>query len=302
MLTYRTGAAGAPSAAKAMGEHLLQQTLAPEMAVMAEYYAQGLKPPNAAAAIAARYTAEIDISGMIAPDQRDAVLDQEITRLDESARTREGGSVPRAELAVHALGAFMAAGLMDRDAAVAVLARTGIAVHAPAGQGLDEAAAAALRDRDYSSATATPRRDMNPALAGRLGIETGRGLTAAEIANLLNGTRADGDPIKGKQIQAATEAVGAIVAFDARRMPTRRELEHVLAGRKADGTSLPAATAAAAVRRFQAALGATGRDLTSEQRRHILDGRTATGGELTPAQFHERMDTSRSRIGYVVDC
>ena len=48
MLTYRTGAVGAPSAAKAMGGHLLQQTLSPEMAAMAEYHAQGMAPPTPA--------------------------------------------------------------------------------------------------------------------------------------------------------------------------------------------------------------------------------------------------------------
>jgi hypothetical protein len=41
VLTYRTGAAGAPSAARAMGEHLMQQTLSREMAAMAEYYHHG---------------------------------------------------------------------------------------------------------------------------------------------------------------------------------------------------------------------------------------------------------------------
>jgi hypothetical protein len=58
MLTYRTGAAGASSAARAMSEHLLQQTLSPEMAAMAEYYRQGLHPPTPAEAAAARYVAE----------------------------------------------------------------------------------------------------------------------------------------------------------------------------------------------------------------------------------------------------
>src|SRR5579871_2698178 len=48
MLTYRTGAAGAPRAARNMAEHLLQQTLSPEMAVMAEYYEQGMTPPTQA--------------------------------------------------------------------------------------------------------------------------------------------------------------------------------------------------------------------------------------------------------------
>ncbi len=50
MLTYRTGTAG-----REMAEHLLQQTLPPEMAVMAEYYEQGVTPPTLADAAASRY-------------------------------------------------------------------------------------------------------------------------------------------------------------------------------------------------------------------------------------------------------
>ena len=41
MLTYRTGAAGAPSAALAMAKHLLEYTLPAEQMKVAEYYAQG---------------------------------------------------------------------------------------------------------------------------------------------------------------------------------------------------------------------------------------------------------------------
>ena len=37
-----------------MGEHLMQQTLSPEMAAMAEYYQQGLSPPTPADAAAGR--------------------------------------------------------------------------------------------------------------------------------------------------------------------------------------------------------------------------------------------------------
>ena len=82
-------------------------------------------------------------------------------------------------------------------------------------------------------------------------------------------------------------------------MPTRSELENVLAGRKVDGTALPAEAARKNIRRFQAVLGARQEVLTPEQREDILSGRTATGGELTVKQYHERMDTSRARIGYV---
>lgn len=41
MLTYRTGAAGAPSAASAMAAHLLEQTLPEEDMRLAEYYSGG---------------------------------------------------------------------------------------------------------------------------------------------------------------------------------------------------------------------------------------------------------------------
>ena len=87
--------------------------------------------------------------------------------------------------------------------------------------------------------------------------------------------------------------------MDESRLPTHAELEHVLAGRKADGSALPQDIARRAVRRFQAVLGAKHADLTVAQRQEILAGRTASGGTLTGRQYHERMDTSRARIGYV---
>ncbi len=302
MLTYRTGAAGAASAAKAMSEHLLQQTLSPEMAVMAEYYAQGLSPPTPATAAAARYADDaIDSLLPIGPDL-DALVGREIARLAETARD-EGGQMPsRTDLAVRALGAFVAAELLDREEAIAALGRMGDgAEHDPAGiaDRLEPAILAARTGRDRSSATATPRRDMNPVLATRLGIDTARALTPQEVAHLLNGQRADGAPIAGKQRQAATDAIGAIFGLDEGRLPRRDELAHVLAGCRADGTALPPEQAARAVRRFQAVLGVILAEPTAEQRAYLLAGRTASGAVLTPRQYHARMDTARARIGYV---
>ena len=43
MLTYRTGAAGASSAAAGMADHLLEQTLSPAQAELAGYYQRGLE-------------------------------------------------------------------------------------------------------------------------------------------------------------------------------------------------------------------------------------------------------------------
>jgi hypothetical protein len=140
---------------------------------------------------------------------------------------------------------------------------------------------------------------MNPALAERLGIDTAKALTAGDVANLLNGQRADGSDIEGKQKQAGTESVGTVLRMDDSRMPTRAELECVLAGKRVDGTTLSPEVAQRAVRRFQAVLGAKQAELTQAQREDVLTGFTATGGALTVKQYHERMDTSRARIGYV---
>lgn len=53
-----------------------------------------------------------------------------------------------------------------------------------------------------------PRRDMNPDVAERLGIDQNKALVREEVAYLLSGSRADGKPIEGKQIQKATEDKG----------------------------------------------------------------------------------------------
>jgi hypothetical protein len=302
VLTYRTGAAGAPSAARAMSEHLLQQTLSPEMASMAAYYHQGLSPPSSAEAAAARYAGEAD-GGQIAGAMLDALVAKEAERLSESRHAASGPAPSPGDVGERVLGAFIAAGLVDESEALASLQRAG---HVPDGgdreelrERLAQATQQALTDKDYSSATATPRRDMNPALAERLGISTNRALTPSEVANLLNGQRADGADIAGKQKQASTEGIGSVFGMDESRMPTRAELENVLAGRRVDGAPLAPDAAERAVRHFQAVLGAKHADLTATQREDILSGRTATGGTLTTKQYHERMDTSRARIGYI---
>jgi len=286
-----------------MSEHLLQQTLSPEMAAMAEYYSQGLSPPTPAEAAAARYSFELACGRLPEGQLLDDLVEREADRLAESGDSHATGAGGGDEASFSALGAFVAAGLVGRDEALASLRRTGRGQRSMAGRAteerLDSAVETALSARDYSSALATPRRDMNPALAERLGIHAGTALTAGEIANLLNGQRADGKPIDGKQKRSATEGVGTIFGMDGTRLPSRAELESILAGRKVDGSDLPEGAGPRAVRRFQSVLGAKDAELTHEQREDILSGRTATGGELTATQYHDRMDTSRARVGYV---
>ena len=174
MLTYRTGAAGAPSAARSMGEHLLQQTLPPEMAAMAEYYEQGVAPPTAAAAAASRYGPRRTVGARFAGPALDGLVAEEIARLGDIAprdgSDRDERETWRATLAFRALGAFLAADLVVRDEALAALTR----LDHDADQARLDAAAEKAIFKDYSSAVASPRRDMNPALAARLGIVPSR--------------------------------------------------------------------------------------------------------------------------------
>jgi hypothetical protein len=286
-----------------MSEHLLQQTLSPEMAAMAEYYHQGLSPPSPVEAVAARYAAETSRGRLPSGARLDEVVVRETDRMGDTTRDAAGHTLSQDEMTIRALGVFLAAGMVEREEAMASLRRTGHDHGSDDGKNpgerLDRATVQARAGKDYSSATATPRRDMNPALAGRLGIDTAKALTAGEIANLLNGQRADGGDIGGKQKQAGTEGIGTLFGMDESRMPMRAELANILAGKKVDGTTLPPGITERAVRRFQAVLGAKQQVLTPAQREDILSGRTASGGELTVKQYHERMDTSRARISYV---
>jgi hypothetical protein len=296
VLTYRTGAAGAPSAARLMTEHLLQQTLTPEMAAMAEYYEQGVRPPTPADAVASRY-GRLAVNGILPGGKiLDELVKAEAGRLADSSLGSDGAPLDWDILALRALAAFAAAGLVSRDEAPACAKRIKADIDPDR---LDAEIERAGSERDYSSTTATPRRDMNPALARRLGIDPHRGLRPREVANLLNGQRADGALIEGRAQQTASLPLAQIFELDPERRPTRAELAHVLEGRKGNGEVLPDQEAKRAVRRFQLAFGIKSKVLTAEEREHILSGRTADGRELSDRQYRAALETSKSRIGYI---
>lgn len=303
MLTYRTGAAGAPRAARSMAEHLLQQTLPPEMAVMAEYYEQGVTPPTPAEAAFSRYS-RLAVEGML-PDGEalDELVRAEAVRLGESALAPDGSALDAGELQARAVAALIGAGLVSREEAGASLMRLGARSDGGGGSVSDEhveaAIVAATTTRDYSSAAATPRRDMDPALAQRLGIDPNRGLTQSEIAFLLNGQRADGREIDGKQMQAATLPLTQIFGLVGDQKPDRVQLERMLSGQTAAGEALPEKTAVAAVKRLEKALGVKGKEMSAAERERILSGGFADGREVSDRAYMAVLETSKSRIGYV---
>ena len=262
---------------------------------MADYYEQGVAPPTAAEAAASRYAYAAATGAPLNGDRLDDIVRS--IRLAESALHADGSSLSATELAVRSLAALTAAGLIGRSEALASFVRL-------AGRPVDDdvfaqAVEAAQAERDFSSATATARRDMNAALAARLGIEQGRGLTQSEVAYLLNGQRADGGDIKGKGVQTATRPLKEIFGLDADRRPSRTQLANMLIGWRANGEILPRDEAARAVGRLTGALGATAKDITEEQREHILHGRRADGAQLSDREWRQAMETSKARIGYI---
>ena len=301
MLTYRTGAVGAPGSARFMSEHLLQQTLSPEMAAMAEYYEQGVTPPTRADVAASRYGRFTAGGVLLAGERLDELVQEEAARLAASGISQAGErDHGRDELILRALAAFAAAGLVGLDEVKASLIRLcGAGVAGDDAGRLAVAIENAASTPDLSSATATPRRDMHPFLARRLGIDPHRGLKPEEVACLLNGQRTDGGPVEGRVQRAPSLPLAQIFRLDAAQPPMRAELEHMLAGRKANGEALAAEEAERAVRRLLAGLGVKDKTLTPEQRAHILAGRDAEGREVSARQYRTLLEAAKMRIGYI---
>jgi len=201
VLTYRTGAAGAPSAAIAMAAHLLEQTLPKAQAELAAYYQRGLTPES------------------------------------------------------------------------------------------------------WEIATAEPRRDMDPALAKRLGLDPKRSPSLDEIAAVLSGNRADGSRIPGKQIQRARQSLADELGLDPLRAPTSEQVGHILGGRRANGEALPESRGQILRQRFLEIFGVrTDKPLKETERANIAAGRRADGEELRPGQLADALSATRARIGYIDLC
>jgi hypothetical protein len=152
------------------------------------------------------------------------------------------------------------------------------------------------------------RADLDPGLAARLGIDTTRPITQDEIANLLTGLRTDGQPIDGKQMQKPTRSVADVFGLDEKALPSATAVDHVLAGRRADGEAPREANGAAlsdkivqgARRRFLAAYGMPSQaEPTEGQIEHIKAGRTVTGLTATAGEIVWKLNATKQPIAFV---
>lgn len=145
-----------------------------------------------------------------------------------------------------------------------------------------------------------PRRDMHPRLAALLGLDPNRPPTPEEVANLLNGQRADGGDIAGKQKQRATAPLDEALGLDPKQAPTGEQVAHVLAGRRADGQALEGPDAKSVRGRFLRLLGVPGgKEPDAAQAAHLLAGQRADGPALDLAAYERGVTASKARIGYI---
>jgi hypothetical protein len=248
-----------------------------------------------------------------------AYLSTERLQPENSVRARyyAGEVMPEPRTLIEQYGRLIAAGEMGVAEALDQLIGREIAHGSgdPAKERLaDQLRAAASRAEalatiaDHGGTVAKVRPDLDPVLASRLGIDQSRPIMVGEIGNLLNGLRADGTAIKGKQVQSPMRSVAEIFGLDGKRLPTAAEVEHVLAGLTARGEApagaggeLPPEVVKGARGRFLAAYGAAfGHEPTVDEIEHLKGGRLISG--LTPAEGDNvlgKLNATKAPIAYV---
>jgi hypothetical protein len=153
------------------------------------------------------------------------------------------------------------------------------------------------------------RPDISPDLAARLGIaDSGRPLTQAGIANLLNATRLDGSAIAGRKKHTATRSVAELFGLDPKQPPSPAAIRNVLAGKRADGgvpqteagKALPAAIVEGARKRFKAVLSLPAyREANVDEIAHLQNGRLANGRLIDMADYRRQIHATRPPVGFV---
>ncbi|UEM08137.1 relaxase domain-containing protein (plasmid) [Skermanella rosea] len=178
MLTYRTGAAGKPAIARAMAEHLMEQTLPRDKADLAEYYQRGMAGDGEHTAPQPRRDMHPEVADRLGIDPNRAPTMDEVTNL-LNGQQANGGDVP-GKSRVRATDSLEGLFGVDPDR---LPTKPEIALVLK-GHRLD---GQALPTDDRESAV---RR-----MFGAFGVEDIRSIKAAEYANILDGRRADGSAL-----------------------------------------------------------------------------------------------------------
>jgi hypothetical protein len=269
VLRYRTGVAGSAAGAKAMSRHLLTETLTPESAELARYYAGEVEP---------------------------------LTLTDQLGQAIADGDMLYSEALDQLMRAEVAISGLDTDLNE---------IEWRAGDSLSEAAGRAEVRDDIAAEGGTVaeiRADISPRLARLLGLDPHRPPRLDEIANILNGRRADGQAVEGKQQHSPMRSLAETFGLDPKQLPSWEALEHVLAGRMADGgaprdakgQTIPDQAVEGARKRFAAIFRApTDRDLTAEEVACLKAGMTANGLQVSRTDYLTKIHATRSPIAYV---
>ena len=281
MLRYRTGVAGSAAGGQAIAKYLTGETLKPENEALAKYYAGETAPTY-------------ELTGMEALGQ--AVNDGNLhwsAALDElvAAHIRLFGMPSDIDgleqrLSAQLWDAADRAGKLEADAE------------------MHQAVA------DEGGTVAGVRRDMDPRLAERLGIDTARPLTQTVIAHLLTGLRADGQAVQGKQQQRPMRSVTAVFGLDEKRLPSSDEIDQVLASKRVDGAKprevagngapLSDTVVQGARRRLLTAYGlASGQEPTEIQITAMKAGKTANGGGLDSGDVLWKLNATKAPISHI---
>lgn len=281
MLRYRTGVAGSAAGGMAIAKYLTGETLKPENADLARYYAGETVPLYELTELEALGHA-VNEGSMHWTEAVDQLIDDYVRLYGPPDD-------------IDALEQHLAAQLLDA-----------------ANRAEKLAADADLRQTiaDEGGTVAGVRRDMDPRLAQRLGIDVARSPTQNEIAHLLTGLRADGQSIEGKQHQKPMRSVAAVFGLDEHRLPTADDITQVLDGKRVDGAEpreaggngapLPDTVIQGARKRLLAAYGvASGQEPTDAQIANMKAGKTANGGGLDSGDVLWKLNATKAPISHI---
>ena len=147
------------------------------------------------------------------------------------------------------------------------------------------------------------RADLDPALAEALALDWRQPPTAEEIASVLSGHRADGQPIAGRHVQKYGGSLAEEAGLARDRMPTMTEVEHVLAGRRADRDEpLPAARADSFAARLLRLYGAEPGTAVAIVMEAADRGRRVDGGPNRASAFLDGVTAARARTAFADFC